>query len=342
MRILVTGGTGFIGSHTAKALALAGHEIRLMVRSPEKAKRVFEALGVEPPACVVGDVTDEASVAAALWGCDGVFHSAALVALDASRAATVARTNLEGTRHVLGLAHQRGLEHLVYVSSTSALFDPDGGTIGPDSEPTALAGSVYSRSKAETETWLRALQAGGAPIAASYPGGVLGPCAPELTELHRSLPIQLRVLPVTTGGLNLVDVRDLAAIHVAIFARPPAPERWLAGGHFVGWRDLADHLEAVTGRRIRRVRTPGALLRGLGQLGDWVKHVAPFDFPLTREAMTTATRWPGVDSSRTIVDLGVGFRDLRESLADTLTWMHAAGHLDARLVGRLAAPGRRA
>jgi len=342
VKILVTGGTGFIGSHTAKALADAGHEIRLLVRSPEKAKRVFEALGAEPPACVVGDVTDEASVAAALAGCDGVFHSAALVALDASRAATVARTNLEGTRHVLGLAHRRGLPHLVYVSSTAALFDPGRGTIGPDSEPTALAGSVYSRSKAETERWLRALQAEGAPVAATYPGGVLGPFAPELTELHRSFQMQLRVVPITEGGINFVDVRDLAAIHVAIFARPPGPERWLAGGHFVGFRELADHLESVTGRRIPRVPTPGALLRGLGQMGDWLKHVVPFDFPLTREAMTTATRWPGVDSSRTIVDLDVGFRDLRESLADTLTWMHAAGHLDARLVGRLAAPGRTA
>jgi len=336
MKSLVTGGTGFIGSHTAKALAEAGHEVRLLVRSPEKARRVFEGLGADLPASVVGDVTDEASVGAALSGCDGVFHSAALVALDAGRAAEVARTNLEGTRNVLGQARQRGLEHLVYVSSTSALFDPAAGIIGPHSEPTAMAGSVYSRSKADGERWLRAFQAEGAPVAATYPSGVLGPGAPELTELHRSLPLQLRVLPVTEGGINFVDVRDLAAIHVTIFARAPETARWIAGGPFVSWRELADQLEAVTGRRIRRVPTPGALLRGLGQVGDWVKRVVPFDFPMTYEAMTTATRWPGVDSSRTLADLEVDFRDLRETLADTLAWMCDEGHIAPHLVGRLA------
>lgn len=339
MKVLVTGGTGFIGSHTAKALADAGHEIRLLARTPEKAKRVFEALGVEPPECVVGDVTDEASVDAALAGCDGVLHAAALVALDARRAEVVERTNFGGTRSVVGGAHRRGLPHIVYVSSTAALFDPAAGTIGPDSEPSGMAGSVYSRSKAATERWLRALQAEGAPVAATYPGAVLGPAAPELTELHRSLQLQLRVLPLTQGGINLVDVRDLAAIHAAVFERPPEPARWIAGGPFLTWSDLGDQLEAVTGRRIRRVPTPGAVLRGLGLLGDWAKHVVSFDFPLTREAMTTATRWPGVDSSRTLVDLGVGFRDVRETLADTLVWMHAAGYLDARWVGRLAARG---
>ncbi|MBW2315599.1 MAG: SDR family NAD(P)-dependent oxidoreductase [Deltaproteobacteria bacterium] len=336
MKILVTGGTGFIGSHTAVALAAAGHEVRLLVRTPEKAKRVFEALEADLPECVVGDITDAASVETALSGCDGTFHAAALVALEARQAEAVARTNFDGTRNVVGQAHRMGLEHIVYVSSTSALFDPEGGMIGPDSEPASVAGSVYSKSKAETEVWLRKLQAGGAPVSASYPGAVLGPHAPELTELHRSLPLQLRLVPITSGGINFVDVRDLAAIHRAAFERPPEAARWIAGGAFLTWSDLADLLEEITGRRIRRIRASGPLMRGLGRVGDAVKRVVPFGFPLTYEAMTTATRWPGVDSSRTLVDLDVSFRELRETLADTIVWMHAAGHIGAAPLGRLA------
>ena len=334
----MTGGTGFVGSHTAAALLGAGHELRLLVRSPQKARRVFEALGMECPECTRGDVTDAESVAAALKGCGGVFHAAALVALDARRAEAVERTNFTGARNVVGLAQRRGLEHIVHVSSTAALFDPEGGRIGPDSEPTALADSVYARSKARTEVWLRRLQREGGAVSATYPGGVLGPHAPAVTDVHRSLLLQLRTLLVTGGGANFVDVRDLANVHAALFARPPEAERWIVGGPYVRWTDLADLLEDLTGRRIPRIRAPGALLRGLGRLGDAAKRVVPFGFPLTYEAMTTATRWPGVDSARTLAELGVCFRDLRETLEDTLCWMLAAGHLTAAQVGRLARP----
>lgn len=336
MKILVTGGTGFIGSHTAVALAEAGHELRLLVRSPEKARRVFEALGAELPECTEGDVTDADSVEAALEGCEGVFHAAALVALDARHAREVARTNLDGTRHVVGGARRRGLGPILYVSSTAALFHPGGPPIGPDTEPASHGDGGYARSKAETERWLRDLQAEGARVAATYPVGVLGPHAPSLTELHRSLPLQLRVMPFPPGGMNFVDVRDLAAIHREVFARPPESARWMAGGPFVPWSELPAILEDVTGRRIPSFGMPGGLMRGLGRLGDAVKRVAPFDLPLSHEAMVTATRWPGVDSSATTAELGVAFRDLRETFADTLAWMHAEGHLPAKLVGRLA------
>jgi nucleoside-diphosphate-sugar epimerase len=339
VKILVTGGTGFIGSHTTVALARDGHAVRLLVRSEEKAKRVFEDLEADLPECVTGDVTDASSVAAALDGCDGVLHAAALVALDAKRAADVVRINTTGARNVVGQAVERGLAHVVYVSSTAALFDPGTGTIGPHSEPTGLTRSAYARSKAETEHWIRALQDQGAPVAATYPGAVLGPHAPELTEFHRSLSVQLRVGLLTEGGINLVDVRDLAAIHAALFGRSPGPGRWLAGGTFASFPDLADLFAHVTDREIPRVRVPGALLRGLGHVGDWAKRVLPFDFPLSYEAMTTATRWPGVDSSQTLLDLDVSFRELSETLEDTLVWMHRAGHLSGHQVGRLARRG---
>ncbi|NNL67437.1 MAG: SDR family NAD(P)-dependent oxidoreductase [Myxococcales bacterium] len=340
MKILVTGGTGFIGSHSAAALTRAGHDVRLLVRDAEKAKRTFESLGTAVPETVTGDVTDADAVGEALEGCEGVLHAAALVSLDASRAEQVARTNFGGTKNVVGMAQERGLGPIVYVSSVSALFDPGKGRIGPDSAPSHQAGNAYSASKARTEAFVRGLQAAGAPVAITYPSGVLGPHAPSLTEVHRALPVQLRVGLLTEGGIAFVDVRDVAAAHAAIFARAPGPSRFITSSHDLTWHEVADLLGELTGRRIRRVRVPGPLLRGFGRLGDLAKRFVSFDFPLTYEGMTTATRWPGVDASATERELGVSFRHPRETLADTLRWMGEAGHVAPEPLGHLAPAGR--
>jgi len=89
------------------------------------------------------------------------------------------------------------------------------------------------------------------------------------------------------------------------------------------------------GAIVRRVRIPGAVLRALGRAGDLVKRVRPFDFPLTAEAMDFASQWPGAVTSPEGTRLGVGFRQSHETFGDAIRWMVAAGHLDAKLAGRL-------
>src|SRR5262245_17953967 len=113
MRVLVTGGTGFTGSHTARALLAVGHEVRLLVRDPEKVRRVFEPHGLEVRDFVVGDMTDERSVEAALADCDGVVHAAALVDLRAAAARRVEETDARGVRLVVGGAARRGMPGIV-------------------------------------------------------------------------------------------------------------------------------------------------------------------------------------------------------------------------------------
>lgn len=337
MKILVTGGTGFVGSHSAAALAAAGHDVRLLVRSREKAKWVYEALGLEAPEAVVGDITDAASVGRALEGCEGVLHAAAVVGLDRSQALEVERTNRAGTQNVVGEAHRRGLGPIVYVSSVSALFDPEGGPITRDSKPTFQAGNAYSESKARTETYVRDLQEQGAPLAITYPTGVLGPDSPTLTEFHRGVLMQLDVALVSgSGGVAAVDVRDLAQVHAALFARPPAPARFLASSRDLDWREVADIIDEVTGRKLPRVYVPGSALRGLGWFVDRLRRFVRIETPLSQEGMVTATRWPGTDASITERELGVVFRDPRETFRDTLRWFGEQGHAPPRKLGRLA------
>jgi nucleoside-diphosphate-sugar epimerase len=337
VRILVTGGTGFVGSHTARALARAGHALRLLVRDRAKAQRVLGSYGVDVSDCAVGDVTDPDAVERALEGCDGVVHAAAIVAFEHSRAADILQTNARAAELVLGGAQRRRLQAIVYVSSLGVLFNGNGPPLAPDA-PLATAGNAYVRSKSEAERFARRLQAEGAPISTTYPPAVIGPDDPGLSVGNLAVRTLMRHgVALTSSGFQLVDVRDLAALHAALLTRAAAPGRYLAAGHFFRWRELADHIDALTGEGLRRVRIPGAALRLLGRLADAVKRIRPFELPLTREAMEMATQWPGSEASPAVDALGIRFRDARETLADTLRWLWRADHLERRHVGRLAA-----
>jgi len=333
LRVLVTGGTGFVGSHSVRALRAAGHELRLLARSREKVERVFP--GASPGELVIGDVTDPSAVAKALDGVDAVVHCAAVVAIEARRAHEVRDTNLRSVELVVGGAVDRGIGAIVYVSSLGALFAP-GAPLGEHS-PIAEPHSPYARSKADGEVYVRKLQAAGAPIRTVYPPGIIGPDDPGLSEGNHTVGVFLNQLMAdTSSGFEIVDVRDLAALIAALVAPDAAPGRYVVPGAYLSWRDTIALMDELTGRRVRRVRVSGALLRRLGRIGDLVKHVYPFDFPLSAEAMDFATQWPGVIPSPAIAALGVRFRDGRETYTDTIRWLYRAGHLTARQVGKLA------
>jgi nucleoside-diphosphate-sugar epimerase len=122
MKVLVTGGTGFVGAHTVAAAALAGHDVRLLVRRPEQVDVSLAPLGVQVRDIVVGDALDEQAVARALDGCEAVVHAAAVFSFDTRRAAEMLRTNLRTTELVLRQAVAQGLDPVVHVSSTVALI----------------------------------------------------------------------------------------------------------------------------------------------------------------------------------------------------------------------------
>ena len=336
MKVLVTGGTGFTGSHTAVALHAAGHEVRLLVRDAAKVERVFAPHGLAPPDIVVGDMTDEAAVERALDGCDGVVHSAALVDLRRSAARLVEDTNARGVELVVGGAARRGVSRIVYVSSLSVFFVPGGPPVGPELA-IAPATTAYARSKAQAEVYVRVLQDEGAPISISYPAGICGPDDPGMSDANHAVYSWYRDTGVVTStGFQCVDVRDVAALHVKLLELPPGPHRYGAAGEMLTWNDVYPLLDSLTGGRVRRFRVSGSLLRAAGSVGDLVKRVYDFNFPLTRDSMEFATQWPGADASRTEKDLGLVFRPARETYRDTLTWMYRAGHLTAAHVGRLA------
>jgi dihydroflavonol-4-reductase len=287
-------------------------------------------------------MTDPGSVDQALRGCDGVVHVAALVDLRRAAARLVETTNARGTELVVGGAARRGLASIVYVSTLGVFFVPGGPPLTPEL-PIVPGTTAYARSKSRAEQYVRRLQEEGAPIRISYPAAISGPDDPALSEVNTGIVSFLRaVWLITSTGCQTVDVRDLAALHVKLLELPDGAHRYAAAADMVSW--AAYHRLAVDliGHPIRHITVPGWLLRAAGSAGDVVKRVHDFDFPLTRDSMEFTTQWPGADAGRTTRELGIQFRAGKDTLRDTLTWMHQAGHLTAAQVGRLAQPVARA
>jgi dihydroflavonol-4-reductase len=117
MRVLVTGGTGFVGSHSVAALVRSGHEVRLLVRSPQRIAPALEPVGVHEVDSADGDVTDPVSVERAMEGCQAVLHAASVYSFRRRDAKLMEETNARGTDLVLATAQRLGLDPIVYVSS---------------------------------------------------------------------------------------------------------------------------------------------------------------------------------------------------------------------------------
>ena len=146
MKVAVTGGTGFVGSHTVAALTGAGHDVRLLVRSPEKVERAMEPHGIQPADIIVGDVTDPGSIDVLLEGADALIHAANVFTFDVRHTDEMKRVNEEGTELVLSSAAKLGLDPVVHVSSTVA-FLPANKPINEDT-PTGDPAPAYAATKA--------------------------------------------------------------------------------------------------------------------------------------------------------------------------------------------------
>jgi dihydroflavonol-4-reductase len=242
MRVLVTGGTGFVGGWTAKAIADAGHSVRFLVRTPAKLQTSVAKLGVDVSDHVVGDIRDRDSVRNALTGCDAVVHSAALVATDPRQTPQMLSTNMDGARNVLGQAVQLGLDPVVHVSSFTALFHPDLETLTADL-PVVGGTDGYGTSKAQVEIYARGLQDAGAPVNITYPGMVLGPpVGDQFGEAGEGVKaaLQIHTIPGRNAAWLVIDARDVAALHAALLEPGRGPRRYMVGGHRVPVAEWAD------------------------------------------------------------------------------------------------------
>ncbi len=336
MKVLLTGGTGFVGSHATKALIRAGHEVRLLVRSPEKIDKVFRVHGVRPAEHVQGDITDIDAVNRAVDGCEAVVHAAAVVATDPASEARIRATNFIGAKNVLDAAVAAGCDPIVNISSSAALFPYKTDPVTPD-HPIGTFETAYGQTKAQVERHARELQAAGHPVTILYPAGVLGPHDPNMGELMAGVKLWVtQALPI--GGMSggYVDVRDIGAAVVAAMKPEKGPRRYLLWGHYVTHEELAVVAGEATGRTdIKTPKVPRWLMQGWGKAGDVARKYGK-DLVVTSEACDYLYNFKAADQSATTGELGITFRPLVDTMSDTLLWLHELGELDAKAVGKLA------
>jgi dihydroflavonol-4-reductase len=256
MLAFITGATGFVGNHVARALAEQGAELRLLVRTTSNTK------GVADLNCdlVTGDLRQPASLQRVVAGCEAVFHVAADYRLWVRDPEEMYRSNVEGTRAVLEAARNNKVRRVVYTSSVATMGFTSNGRPADEDSPVSLGNMIgpYKRSKFMAEqTAIEAARAG-QDVVIVNPTTPVGERDTKPTPSGRIIVDFLkRKFPAYVDtGLNLVDVKVCARGHIAAFENGLAGERYILGGENLTLKQILDRLAAITDLPSPRVRLP--------------------------------------------------------------------------------------
>jgi nucleoside-diphosphate-sugar epimerase len=176
---------------------------------------------------------------------------------------------------------------------------------------------------------VRTLQDEGAPIYTTYPGSIMGPNDPGMSEAMIGLKTFMNsgMLLETSSGIQIIDVRDLARAHLALLERGGPPARYLMGGTYHAWPDYGDLMEQVTRKTFRRIRIRPGVLKVAGKLGDVLSRYVKMELPLSQESIIYATEWAVADDSLVKRTLGMDYRHTHETLRDAIAWLREHGHI---------------
>jgi NADH dehydrogenase len=251
VKVLVTGGTGFVGTNVVHRLRAEGRDVRALVRRPERATRLT-SWGVE---LAPGDVTDAASVAAAADGCTHVVH---LVAIIRGRPTDFERVMVDGFRHVLDVARAVGVERVVLMSA-----------LGTSEATKELV--PYFGAKWRMEQELAASELDGVVLRPSFVFGRGGGALPTFVRQVRLSPV-VTVIGNGRQRSQPLWLEDLAAYVARALDLPAAGRRTfeLGGPDTVDWDELYRRIAAVLGKHRRLVHVPAALARGGARLTQWL------------------------------------------------------------------------
>jgi dihydroflavonol-4-reductase len=270
MLAFLTGATGFVGSHVARALAQQGANLRLLVRAKSDPSNL-EGLQAER---VTGDLREPASLEKAMSGCDVVFHVAADYRLWVRDPEQMYQANVEGTRAILNAARKNGVRRVVYTSSVATMGFTSNGHPADENSPVSLENMIgpYKRSKFMAEQL--ALEAGrsGIDVVVVNPTTPVGERDIKPTPTGRIIVdfLKKKFPAYVDTGLNLVDVQECARGHVVALEKGRSGERYILGGENLTLKQILDKLGAITGLPSPKVKVPYVMALAAGVVDELV------------------------------------------------------------------------
>ena len=322
MTILVTGGTGYVGSAVVRALRDRGEPARVLARKTSKTDHLTR-LGVE---IAYGDILDQSSIEAALDGCDTLYHAAAIYEFWVPDKHHLMRTEVEGTRNAMVAARNCRVRKVIYTSTTFTIGEARG-QVGNETTPhRGFFCTAYEEAKYRAELVVKEYAHQGVPVVIVNPGGVYGPGGvtatgqPIVNALNGKLPM---ILP---GVLNFVYVDDVATGHVLAAEKGHIGERYILSGGYIDVAELigkACQLAGVTSPPVGSF----FVARLVANLGEFAARVTKRPPLLTKDVVSMLAQGSQLDGSKAERELGLHYTPLEEALPKTLAWYWEQGLL---------------
>jgi dihydroflavonol-4-reductase len=328
VKLLVTGGTGFLGAHLVPRLVAAGHEVRLIGRSKPAGP------GFEKVEYIRGDLKDREAVRRALEDVQAVYHLAGLVSFQDKDARRMYELHVDATRELLHDVREAGVQRVILASTSGTIAVSKEKRVGTESDdyPLSVVGRwPYYLSKIyEEKLALEYCRKHSIPLVVLNPSLLMGPGDERLSSTWTVMKFLQGELPAMPGGgMSFVDARDAADAFLNALTRGEVYGRHLMGVN-LHMDDFFHRLERLSGVPAPRMKLPsrvnvlGAKL--LEQVAKW-RGTKP---SLDPQEVDIGEHWFWLDASKAERELGFKARDIHETLSDTVQYLYtrmAPGHL---------------